>query len=75
LVGGHGCRIARCLQHEYERAGCGHHFEHLTRAEQSPTCPSCRGENPQKLLSVFAAHSDSPAKSFPSSPLEPWIVR
>ena len=57
--------------HEYERRSCGHHFEYLTRAEQSPTCPSCRGENLQKLLSVFAAHSDSPAKSFSSSPLEP----
>ena len=50
--------------YEYECRGCGHHFEYLTRAETSPECPSCHGANLQKLLSVFAAHSDSPAKSF-----------
>jgi putative FmdB family regulatory protein len=59
--------------YEYECRGCGHHFEYLTRAEQSPSCPACQGANLQKLLSVFAAHSDSPAKSFSNSavPTEP----
>ena len=59
--------------YEYKCQGCGHHFEYLTRAEQSPACPTCQGQNLQKLLSVFAAHSDSPAKSFSSSsmPSEP----
>jgi len=49
---------------EYECRGCGHHFEYLTRADQTPACPACSGVDLQKLLSVFAAHSDAPAKSF-----------
>jgi len=56
---------------EYECRGCGHHFEYLTRQGQSPACPSCRGEDLQKLLSVFAAHSDGPAKSFSTLPSAP----
>jgi len=53
--------------YEYECRGCGRHFEYLTRAEQSPECPACHGQDLQKLLSVFAALSDSPAKSFSAS--------
>ena len=60
---------------EYECRGCGHHFEHLTRAEQTPSCPGCSGADLQKLFSVFAAQSSTPAKSFshPSTkgPMEP----
>jgi putative FmdB family regulatory protein len=56
---------------EYQCRGCGHHFEYLTRQDQSPSCPACRGDDLQKLLSVFAAHSDSPAKSFSRLPSEP----
>jgi putative FmdB family regulatory protein len=56
---------------EYECRGCGHHFEYLTRLDQSPSCPACHGADLQKLLSVFAAHSDSPAKSFSRLPSEP----
>ena len=40
---------------EYECRACGHQFEYLTRSAESPSCPSCSGEDLQKLLSVFAA--------------------
>ena len=53
---------------EYECRGCGRQFEYLTREGRSPACPSCQGVDLQKLLSVFAAQSDSPAKSFKSMP-------
>ena len=49
---------------EYACRSCGHHFEYLTRADQSPSCPACAGVDLNKLLSVFAAQSNSPAKSF-----------
>ena len=49
---------------EYECRGCGHHFEYLTRGDQSPACPGCQSADLQKLLSVFAAHGSGPAKSF-----------
>jgi putative FmdB family regulatory protein len=39
---------------EYECRSCGHQFEYLTRDGLTPNCPSCAGENLQKLLSVFA---------------------
>jgi putative FmdB family regulatory protein len=39
---------------EFECRACGHHFEYLTRDGRSPACPSCEGEDLQKLLSVFA---------------------
>jgi putative FmdB family regulatory protein len=49
---------------EYECRGCGHHFEHLTRTDRAPACPACASEDLQKLFSVFAAQSSTPAKSF-----------
>jgi putative FmdB family regulatory protein len=48
---------------EYECRGCGQRFEFLTRENQSPACPSCKGAELQKLMSVFAAQSSTPAKS------------
>lgn len=54
---------------EYECRSCGNHFEYLTRADQTPACPSCRGEDLKKLLSVFAAQTSSPAKSFSDKPM------
>jgi putative FmdB family regulatory protein len=53
---------------EYECRGCGKQFEYLTRDGQSPSCPACQGGDLQKLLSVFAAQSSTPAKSFKSQP-------
>jgi len=48
---------------EYECRGCGNHFEYLTRDGRAPSCPSCEGEDLQKLLSVFAvgANGGQPA--------------
>jgi putative FmdB family regulatory protein len=43
---------------EYECRACGNHFEYLTRQDQSPSCPSCAGEDLQKLLSVFAVSTN-----------------
>ena len=54
--------------YEFECRGCGKHFEHLTRGDRSPACPACAGTDLQKLLSVFAAHSDSPSKSTLAGP-------
>src|SRR5438067_6551097 len=56
---------------EYECRGCGSRFEYLTRGDQSPACPSCQGVELQKLLSVFAAQSSTPAKSFSHAPPAP----
>jgi len=39
---------------EYECRACGRHFEHLTREGHVASCPSCRSDDLQKLLSVFA---------------------
>ncbi len=44
--------------YEYECRGCGHRFEFLTRHGQAPACPSCHGEDLQKLLSVFAVNAN-----------------
>ena len=54
---------------EYECCGCGHHFEYLTRDGQSPSCPVCKGGELQKLMSVFAAQSSTPAKSVSDRPM------
>jgi len=45
--------------YEYECRGCGNHFEQLTRGSQAPACPSCKSEDLQKLLSVFAVAGGS----------------
>src|SRR5438128_12005657 len=55
---------------EYECRGCGTHFEYLTRDGQSPSCPACKGADLQKQLSVFAAQSSTPAKSFSDRPMQ-----
>jgi putative FmdB family regulatory protein len=55
---------------EYECRVCGQQFEFLTREGQSPSCPSCRGANLQKLLSVFAVSTNggnSDPAPFPAS--------
>jgi putative FmdB family regulatory protein len=49
---------------EYECRGCHQQFEFLTRDGQSPSCPSCKGEDLQKLLSSFAVSTGGSAKSF-----------
>jgi putative FmdB family regulatory protein len=42
---------------EYECRGCGHQFEYLTRAGQSPACPACKGAELQKRMSAFAVRA------------------
>jgi putative FmdB family regulatory protein len=39
---------------EYACSSCGHKFEFLTRAGESPSCPSCASVELEKQLSVFA---------------------
>ena len=56
---------------EYECRGCHNKFEYLTRGDQTPSCPACKGEDLQKLLSVFAAQASGPAKSFSGFPSAP----
>jgi putative FmdB family regulatory protein len=55
---------------EYECRACGKRFEYLTREGQSPCCPACQGVDLQKLQSVFAAQSSTPAKSFTDRPMQ-----
>jgi putative FmdB family regulatory protein len=49
---------------EYECRGCHRQFEYLTRDGQSPSCPSCQGDDLQKLLSSFVVNTSGSAKSF-----------
>ena len=46
---------------EYACRACGHQFEYLTRAEQTPSCPACASASLEKKLSVFAV--SAPAAS------------
>ena len=39
---------------EYACRDCGHRFEFLTRAGQTPACPTCTSTALDKQLSVFA---------------------
>jgi putative FmdB family regulatory protein len=54
---------------EFECRGCGQHFEYLTRDGQSPACPSCKGADLQKLLSVFAVAGGSGDRMPSTSPM------
>ena len=43
---------------EYACTACGHHFEFLKRSSSpAAVCPSCGGENLERLLSGFAVNS------------------
>jgi putative FmdB family regulatory protein len=37
--------------YEYECRGCGRQFEQLVRTGDTPACPSCSGQDLQRLLS------------------------
>ena len=41
--------------YEYDCQQCDHGFEALVRSGQTPECPSCRGTDLRRRLSVFAA--------------------
>jgi putative FmdB family regulatory protein len=46
--------------YEYECRTCHHQFELLVREQTVLECPSCKGDDLQKQLSVFAVGADSP---------------
>jgi putative FmdB family regulatory protein len=48
---------------EYECLTCGHQFEYLSRPSDAPACPSCRGNDLQKRLSVFAVGATPASRS------------
>jgi putative FmdB family regulatory protein len=53
---------------EYACRACGQQFEYLTREGQTPACPSCKGAELEKKLSVFAVSSGASAPAaFPAS--------
>ncbi len=43
--------------YEYACRSCASQFEVLVRANETPECPSCRGKDLERRLSVFAAHT------------------
>ena len=53
---------------EYACRGCGHEFETLVRAADTPSCERCASTELEKKLSVFAAQSnggEAPAATGP----------
>jgi putative FmdB family regulatory protein len=44
--------------YEYACTSCGHRFEALVRGSATPACPSCAGENLERLLSLPAVKSE-----------------
>jgi putative FmdB family regulatory protein len=47
---------------EYDCLSCGHQFEYLTRAGQTPSCPACESDELRKRLSAFAVGAGFSAK-------------
>lgn len=41
---------------EYQCRDCGHQFEWLSRADETPECPACGRAKLTRLLSVPSAH-------------------
>jgi putative FmdB family regulatory protein len=50
--------------YEYECRGCGHQFEFLLLPSNSatPACPSCHGQELERVISMFAVSSDGTRK-------------
>jgi putative FmdB family regulatory protein len=48
---------------EYACRSCGHHFEYLTRRDETPSCPACAGRELEKQLSVFAVATGDGGRS------------
>ncbi len=46
--------------YEYECRGCGHQFEFLLLPTnlEVPSCPSCKGQELERIISMFAVSSD-----------------
>ena len=45
--------------YEYRCLGCGHEFEALVRHNASAICPSCQGNDLERILSLFAVSSEA----------------
>jgi putative FmdB family regulatory protein len=43
--------------YEYACKQCNHEFEALVRTAAAPECPACHGQELERRLSVFAAHT------------------
>ena len=43
--------------YEYACKQCKHEFEALVRGATTPECPACHGQELERRLSVFAAHT------------------
>jgi putative FmdB family regulatory protein len=39
--------------YDYNCRACGHHFEILVRAGDTPACPECKSQDLERLLSSF----------------------
>ncbi len=55
--------------YEYQCQSCSTRFEHLVREHDHPVCPSCHGEQLERVLSVFAVGASggtAPRASMPS---------
>ena len=50
--------------YEYECRGCGHQFEFLLLPTNpaAPACPSCKGQELERVISMFAVSSDGTRK-------------
>ena len=48
--------------YEYACRGCGHEFEQLIRTGDTPACPSCKGEDLERLLSHVSMSSEHTRK-------------
>ena len=44
--------------YEYECKACGHEFEQLIRTGDVPRCPSCKGQDLTRLLSLSSVSSE-----------------
>ena len=45
--------------YEYRCLACGHQFEALVRAHDTPVCNACQSTELERLLSMFAVSSES----------------
>ncbi|HEX7054948.1 MAG TPA: zinc ribbon domain-containing protein [Burkholderiales bacterium] len=46
--------------YEYSCRACGHEFETLVRAAETPSCAKCESADLEKKLSVFSAQGGAP---------------
>ena len=46
--------------YEYQCRACGHQFEFLLLPTnpEAPSCPSCKGQELERIISMFAVSSD-----------------